>query len=166
VRSHRSYSLRAFTLVELMVVVLIISLLTMLAVPAFARMRQRTKTAAIINDFRVFAAAFDAYAHEHGNWPAESAAGEMPAGMATRLDASAWGRVTPMGGKYNWESDQMHFGIRYRAAISIAPATGAPLAFDVNQLISLEQTLDRNLDWLAGNFRLGTGMVPLFVIQQ
>ncbi|MEX2045352.1 MAG: type II secretion system protein [Opitutus sp.] len=165
-RSFTPSTRRGFTLVELMIVVLIISMLAMLAVPAFARIQRRTKTAAIINDIRVFTAAFETYAHENGTWPAESAAGVMPTGMSSQLGGSAWGRVTPMGGKYNWESDQMHFGTRFRAAITIASATGAPLVLDVYQLLEFEKTLDANQNLLGGNFRLGTGLVPLFVIQQ
>src|ERR1017187_1887982 len=50
---------RGFTLVELMVVVLIISVLATISVPALQRMQRKTKTATIVNDFRVFGAAFD-----------------------------------------------------------------------------------------------------------
>ena len=94
---------RGFTLVEVMVVVLIISVLASLAVPAFARIKRHARTTAIVNDFRVFAGAFDTYAHENGQWPAEAAAGVFPAGMDQRLNKTAWLRPTPMGGQYNWD---------------------------------------------------------------
>jgi len=164
-RSRSRPDRRGFTLVELMMVVLIISVLAMLAVPAFARIRMRTKTTAILNDVRVFSAAYDTYAHETGAFPADTAVGVLPVAMTGRLDATAWARITPMGGKYNWEYNQNHFGTRIRAAISIAAATGAPLTLDVAQLTELETTIDKDFNWLGGNFRLGTGLVPLFVIQ-
>ncbi len=53
-----------------MVVVLVLSVLAMLAVPGVARLQRRAKTATIMNDFRVFATAFETYAHETGSWPA------------------------------------------------------------------------------------------------
>jgi prepilin-type N-terminal cleavage/methylation domain-containing protein len=165
-RAHAT-ALRGFTLVELMVVVLIISVLSMLAVPAVARIQRRAKTAAIVNDFRVFAGAFETYAHENGSWPAETAAGVVPAVMTTRLNTTAWLRTTPMGGKYNWESNQVHWGVKYQAAIAIGATSDAPLPLDVNQLMDLEQTIDKgSFNWLGGSFQIGTGLVPLYIIQK
>ena len=154
-----------FTLVEVMMVVLIISVLAALAVPVVLRIQRQAKTTAIVNDFRVFAAAFDAYAHTSGTWPADSAAGVMAAGMSTYLSVPSWGRVTPMGGKYNWESNQTHLGTKLRAAISISSAAGAPLTLDVPMLIELESQVDGDNNLLGGSFRLGTGLVPVYVIQ-
>jgi prepilin-type N-terminal cleavage/methylation domain-containing protein len=165
--ARRLTSRRGFSLVEIMVVVLILSVLGTLAVPSVARLQRRAKTATIVSDFRVFATAFETYSHETGRWPSEVAAGAIPAVMATRLNRTAWLRRTPMGGKYNWESNQTHFGTQIRAAIAISSATGAPLTLDVPQLQDLEQTIDKgSFNWLGGNFQLGTGLVPLYVIQR
>ena len=90
----------------------------------------------------------------------------MPAVMATRLNATEWKRTTPMGGKYNWENNKVHLGVRYRAAISISATAAAPLPLDVNQLMDLEQTIDGGTaDLTSGTFHTGTGLVPLYVIQ-
>src|SRR5207248_9307023 len=137
-----------FTLVEIMMVVLIISVLATLSIPVLQRVQRKTKTAAIMNDFRVFAAAFDTYAHETGGWPPDAAAGVLPPLMAGRLNTQAWTRTTPMGGKYNWEYNQLHFGITYKAAIAISPTASAPLTLDVAQLTDLEQTIDKgSFNW-------------------
>lgn len=147
-----------------MVVAAIVSVLGMVAVPALARVRTRAKTAAIVNDFRVFGAAFDTYAQERGRWPNESTTGATPAGMNTYLNLTAWRRITPMGGKYDWERNQRHMGVRYTAAIAIKAAAGAPLPLDPNQLLDIDRFMDDgNLS--AGSFRTGTGFCPLFVIQ-
>jgi type II secretory pathway pseudopilin PulG len=151
-------------LVEVMVVVLIISLLVTIAVPGIARVKRRAKTAVLVGDFRTFAGAFDSYAQEFGTWPPETAAGVMPAGMAGRLNETAWLRVTPMGGKYNWENDQLHFGVRYRAAIAISATIDAPLPLDVVQLTDLETAIDDG-NFFSGQFRLGSSLNPLFIIQ-
>lgn len=150
-----------------MVVVLIISVLAALAVPALARIQMKAKTTTIVNDFRVFAAAFDTYTQENGTWPAEAAVGVMPTGMSGRLNDVAWTRITPMGGKYNWENNQMHFGVRYQAAIAISATAGAPLPLDANQLYDLEHTIDNKniLDWFGGSFHLGSSVNPLFIVQ-
>ena len=155
-----------FTLVEIMVVILVISVLATLAVPTVAKLQRRARTAAIANDFRVFAAAFDTYAHESGGWPADTAAGVLPPAMAGRITAAAFTRRTPMGGQYNWEYNQLHFGVRYTAAIAITGTASSPLPLDVDQLLDLERTIDSQFDLLGGSFHLGTGLVPLYLVQQ
>lgn len=151
-----------------MVVVAIISVLAAVSVPSLQRIQRKSKVTAIANDFRVFAAAFDTYAQERGSWPAESAAGVFPAGMDQRINRTAWLRKTPMGGQYNWDYNQVSLFGTYKATITIAATASAPLPLDVNMLYDLEHTIDspNTLDWANGSFRLGTGIVPLYMIQQ
>ena len=150
-----------------MVVVLIISVLASITVPSFQRIQLRSKTTTIVNDFRTFAAAFVVYAQENGAWPAETAAGVVPPEMSVSLNNTAWQRKTPMGGQYNWEYNQMHFGTRYQAAIDISATASAPLKLDVAQLTDLEHVIDgkTQINWLGGNFHLGTGIIPLYIVQ-
>jgi prepilin-type N-terminal cleavage/methylation domain-containing protein len=56
---------RAFTLVEIMIVVSIIALLAAIAVPGFMRARKRSQASRIINDLRLIDSATDQYAIEH-----------------------------------------------------------------------------------------------------
>ena len=85
--------------------------------------------------------------------------------MSGRINETAWLRTTPIGGKYNWESNQVHWGVRYRAAVAIGATTDAPLPLDVPQLQSFEQTLDSSFNWVGGIFQIGTGLVPLYIVQ-
>lgn len=148
-----------------MMVVLIISLLVAIGVPALTRLKAKAKTTVLIGEVRVFATAFDTYSQEFGSWPADAAAGTVPTGMAGRLP-DAWGRRTAMGGQYNWEGNQLHFGSRVTAAIAITGTASAPLTLDVNQLLALEHAVDAaSYDLLGGSFRLSAGFVPLFVVQ-
>ena len=55
---------RAFTLVEIMIVVAIIAMLAAIAVPGFLRARKRAQASRIINDLRLIDAAVDMYAIE------------------------------------------------------------------------------------------------------
>jgi prepilin-type N-terminal cleavage/methylation domain-containing protein len=59
--SHRN---RAFTLVEIMIVVAIIALLAAIAVPGFLRARKRSQATKILNDLRLIDSAVDQYAIE------------------------------------------------------------------------------------------------------
>ena len=76
--------------------------------------------------------------------------------------------MTPMGGQYNWENNQFNLFGTYKAAITISATSFAPLPLDVNMLYDLEHTIDspNTQDWFGGTFRLGTGIVPLYLIQQ
>src|SRR6185295_8380540 len=78
--SERSKGRRSsgFSLVELMVTITIISLLGAILVPTVLHAKRRTLATAVTNDLRVFATAFDTYAHEIGAWPAEVDAGVFP----------------------------------------------------------------------------------------
>jgi prepilin-type N-terminal cleavage/methylation domain-containing protein len=62
-RMHSS-SRKAFTLVEIMIVVAIIALLAAIAVPGFVRSRKRSQAAKILNDLRLIDSAVDQYAIE------------------------------------------------------------------------------------------------------
>lgn len=164
-----SRSTRAFTVLELMVAVAIISIVFAIAVPAFQRIQAATRTAAIVNDFRVFSTGIQTYAVENGSWPPEAAVGEIPPGMSASLGI-AFTRPTPMGGKYNWEASQMHlFGFRPRAAIAISSAPDAPLALNsqtINMLFALDLAIDNEVGgWNTGHFRLSGNILPLFVIE-
>jgi prepilin-type N-terminal cleavage/methylation domain-containing protein len=55
---------KAFTLVEIMIVVAIIALLAAIAVPGFLRSRKRSQAARILNDLRLIDSAVDQYAIE------------------------------------------------------------------------------------------------------
>ena len=58
-------SRRAFTLVEIMIVVAIIALLASIAVPGFLRARKRSQASRVINDLRLIDNALDLYAIEN-----------------------------------------------------------------------------------------------------
>ncbi len=165
-------SASGLSMVELMIVILIISLLFMAAIPAYQRIQRKARAAAVTNDFRVFGAVFQAYAHERGSWPAETASGVLPTGLTSdEIQTSTWGKATPMGGKFDWEFNQTHPGGtspggRWRAAIAItAPADGsAPLVVDAALMQEIDESLDDG-DLETGNFRKGFGDCPILIIE-
>lgn len=57
-------SKKAFTLVEIMIVVAIIALLAAIAVPGFLRARKRSQASRVLNDLRLIDNACDMYAIE------------------------------------------------------------------------------------------------------
>ncbi len=153
----------AFTLVEIMVTVTIISLLAAVSVPALQSVKRRTIATTVANDLRTFAGAFDVYAHEMGGWPAETDAGVFPPEMANRINATAWQRPTPFGGQYNWDNNQMHNGARVRAAIAISTTATSAVMQDVDLLEAIDRLLDDG-NLATGNFLMGADGEPVFIV--
>jgi len=153
------------SLVELMTVVLIISILFVMGVPTYQRIQRKARATAIVNDFRVFGAVFQAYAHEKGTWPAESAAGVPPAGFTEQdMQLDVWKSTTPIGGKFDWEYNQQHPGGtspggRWRAALAINSALVDADLFEV-----VDEALDDG-NLATGNFRLGFGDCPIYILE-
>ena len=158
------------SLVELMTVILIISILFVMAVPTYQQIQRKARATAIANDFRVFGAVFQGYAHERGTWPAEFAAGVIPTGItAQEIPADVWTRPTPIGGKFDWDFNQSHPGGtspggKWRAALTINATGDSPLLIDADLYELIDEALDDG-DLTTGNFRLGFGDCPLFILE-
>jgi type II secretory pathway pseudopilin PulG len=157
-------------LVELMVVVTIISMIMLAGVPTYNRIQRKARASTVVNDFRVFAAVFQARAHETGSWPAEAAVGDVPTGMSNEeLKAEAWQKVTPMGGQFDWDFNQVHPGGtspggRWRAALGINSSGTSTVILDVELMEEIDRALDDG-DLNTGSFRLGGDGGPLFILE-
>jgi prepilin-type N-terminal cleavage/methylation domain-containing protein len=106
----RRISPRGFTLVEIMVVVVIIGLLAALAIPAFQRAQRASQNARVINDFRVFAQAFEVYNSQNGSWPPNASAGQLPTGISKDFKEDVWkAQSNSIGGRWNWDWNRPEF---------------------------------------------------------
>ena len=135
------------------------------AIPKVKKAELESRATIIVSDLRTFAAAFEGYAQEKGGWPEESGAGVKPTEMADRLGTTGWMRVTPLGGQYNWENNQLHGGTRYRAAISISETGSAPLSVNEEMLLAIDRLVDDG-NLTTGVFRTGVNNDPLYIILQ
>jgi prepilin-type N-terminal cleavage/methylation domain-containing protein len=154
-----------FSLLELSVVVFIISVIAAFAVPALKATLLESRARAVANDLRVYAAAFQAYAQEKGDWPpGDAVPGAFPTGMLGALGKTNWERPTPLGGHYTWAPNSLHAGERYHAAIVLSSTLTTEVSSDKRQLLEIDRTLDDG-DLETGNFRLGYRNFPVFVIE-
>lgn len=61
-------SVKGFTLVEIMIVVVIIGLLAAMAIPAFQKVRANSQDKTVLNNMRILGAAADEYFMEYGTY--------------------------------------------------------------------------------------------------
>ena len=133
-----------FTLVEIMIVVSVIALLAVMALPSFLRARQQAQNAKFMNGLRVASGAFEQYAAEHNDYPADVNRGVVPSGMTTYFGPTFdWTKPTPLGG--NWDWDYKVFG--FTAAVSVVGATAS-----VQQMTEIDAKMDDG-DLSTGQFQ-------------
>jgi type IV pilus assembly protein PilA len=94
----------AFTLVEIMIVVVIIGLLAAMAIPAFQRVRESAQNSRFVSDLRTFSQAYETYSMRNGAWPGNAGTGVVPPGMSGELNDAAWTTTkNSVGGRWNWD---------------------------------------------------------------
>jgi prepilin-type N-terminal cleavage/methylation domain-containing protein len=120
-----------FTLVELLVVVLILSILVRIALPSYRQITLRASAAAIMGDISVVRHAAFNYFADHGHWPPDVNRGVTPPGLVPYLPDG----FTFRGEGYNLDWDNWtlpdgtpkHSGVKVLVGISVAttnPALG------------------------------------------
>jgi prepilin-type N-terminal cleavage/methylation domain-containing protein len=139
-RPARPRPRRAFTLVEIMIVVVIIGLLAALALPALGRVKTQAVAKRYLNDVRQIAAGAERYAMETGRYPVNGI-GALHADLRGYVPDSLFGTTTPLGGVWDWDYQQNNL----TAAVSVYNYTAAD---------DLLRAIDRSID--DGN--LDTGM--------
>ncbi len=146
---------RAFTLVEIMIAVVIIGLLAALAIPAFKRVTQKSEETTLMNDLRIFSAAFEQYSLENGTWPSDTSASVIPTGMASYLKSSAWTLQGSGGTHWDWEQGTPNFN----AAIALTDCV-----FEDVRLLRIDTLIDDG-DLTTGAF-FKDGGTPVWVLEK
>lgn len=126
-------SLRGFTLVEIMIVVIIIGLLAALAIPTIHNSQKAAKGATFINDIRTYGAAAEVFSLETGDYPEAAGAGVMPTGLDEYIPTMKWTADTPIGGSWNFLKNS-------DGIVSALGATGHTAT--VGQLMHIEAKFD------------------------
>jgi prepilin-type N-terminal cleavage/methylation domain-containing protein len=152
-----------FTLVEISLVVVIVSILAMMSVQAYRRIGIRSRTSVVINDFRVIGGAMNAYDLEKGAWPPSAAPGVMPAAMQGYVTQSNFTSPTVIGGYYTWATNSLQSGTTYQAVIIISSANGNNITTDAGQLTDIDKKGDDG-NLATGNIFLGASNYLVYVV--
>lgn len=86
---------KAFTLIELLIVVAIIAILAAIAVPNFLEAQTRSKVARVYADMRAIASAIEAYRVDNTRYPPPSIPGNMYLGYFVLTSPIAYTTVLP-----------------------------------------------------------------------
>jgi prepilin-type N-terminal cleavage/methylation domain-containing protein len=155
---------RAFTLVEIMVVVVIIGLLAAAALPAYRLITLRSRAASVVNDLRTFSTVFITYSLQNGRYPDDGDPQVVPPQVAGQLPGNFTQR-TPIGGVYKWNFDVPADGVPAKAAIIIQAVSGNALLDDLDQLETVDKQIDDG-NLATGNLQLGSTNSLVFIIEK
>lgn len=108
VRSARP-SRRAFTLVEILVVVVVLGVLAAIVIPSFASASQEAMQTAFAVEIRQYTDAAYVYQAKTGYFLEDSSSGAVPAGFEDYIDTAKWLDGTPVGGV--WDCEFESFGV-------------------------------------------------------
>jgi prepilin-type N-terminal cleavage/methylation domain-containing protein len=152
---------RAFTLIEIAVVVTLLGLLIAIGVPTYRRLTLKSKATTTVSDLRTFSATFVTYNLQQAKWPeATGNAGETPVELANNL-ATAFNKVTPIGGYYEWLKDSMYG----KAAIAVSTANGSTATDDAELVEMIDQLMDDG-NPATGSIRIGATNNVVLIIEQ
>lgn len=155
---------RAFTLVEIMVVVVIIGLLAAAALPAYRLITLRSRAASVVNDLRTFSTVFITYSLQNGRYPDDGDPQVVPPQVAGQLPGN-FSQRTPIGGVYKWNFDIPADGVPAKAAIIIQAVSGNSLLDDLDQLETVDKQIDDG-NLATGNMQLGSTNSLVFIIEK
>ncbi|MBL9218814.1 MAG: prepilin-type N-terminal cleavage/methylation domain-containing protein [Opitutaceae bacterium] len=155
---------RAFTLVEIMVVVVIIGLLAAAALPAYRLITIRSRATTVVNDLRTFSTVFITYSLQNGRYPDDGDPQVVPPQVAGQLPGNFTQR-TPIGGVYKWNFNVPADGVPAKAALIIQAESGYPIMDDLDQLEAVDKQIDDG-DLATGNLLLGSTNSLVFIIEK
>jgi len=92
---------KAFTLVEILIVVVILGILAAIVIPRYSDASEQSAQVAFAMTLDEFVKIADIHNQIAGAYPAEAAAGVMPAAYGENIRSGEWAAETPIGGHWD-----------------------------------------------------------------
>ena len=150
---------RAFTLIEILIVVVIIGILAAAVLPRFKDVTGEARRMAFINSAKIFVSAAKRYQLDYGVYP-DAQPGVLPDGFGDYIQSSKWEGATPIGG--NWDSSVKVGGVT--AALGVRYPGGDPDHNPATMLL-IDEIVDDG-DLTTGAFRTFGARRYFFIIEQ
>ncbi len=96
-------TLAAFSLTELVIVVVIVGTIAAIAVPRLSRAVNSTQEKAVAHDLHQLIEAAERYKAEHGGYPPLAAANAIPDEIKAQFQSGRWDGGTPIGGQWKYK---------------------------------------------------------------
>jgi prepilin-type N-terminal cleavage/methylation domain-containing protein len=103
---ERRAQARAFTLVEVLIVVVILGVLASIVVPAFGGTTDEARKGAFITELKIFADAAEYASAVNGGDIADSSTGDVPPELEPYINTDGWLDGTPIGGQWDIEAGE------------------------------------------------------------
>lgn len=101
--TNQAFGVRAFTLVEIIVVIVVLGILAAIVVPKFTDASNESAVAAAAADLKAFELAIDMYNAQYGSYPPDVGSGAAVPELAPFFKANnPFGKPCPIGGEYDY----------------------------------------------------------------
>jgi prepilin-type N-terminal cleavage/methylation domain-containing protein len=148
----------AFTLIEVLVVVVVLGVLASMVIAQFMNITVDAHQTTFINNGRAFADAIRRFQFENGYYPV-AAPNTIPAGLEDYLDNHSFLGGTPIGGVWNISEDA--WGVQSAIGVFFPP----PIAQDEAYMLEIDAKIDDG-DLSTGIFRKGSEAHYFFVVRE
>ena len=135
----------AFTLIEVLIVVVILGLLASIVLPNFTTSTTKTRETTFIRSLVSFQIATQTFQARRSDFPPQAAPGVIPEEFKSFLPAGAWSQDTPIGGQ--WDIDRTDAGVTFAIGVHFG-SVNPPL----DRLTTIDELMDDG-DLTTGRFR-------------
>lgn len=150
---------RAFTLIEILIVVVILGVLAAIVIPQFTDVTGESQRTAFVNSAQIFVAAAKRYELDYGEYP-DAGHGKLPDGFGDYIQSNKWEGATPIGGE--WEAKEDKDGI---TAVLGVHYEGNDPDHDPARMLVIDEMVDDG-DLATGAFRQFGDKHYFFIVAQ
>ena len=111
----------AFTLLEVLIVVVLIGLLAAITLPNVSLSVSKTRETTVVRTLNVLQVAVQTFHARTSDYPLQANPGEIPTDFRPYLPAGAWTSETPLGGL--WDIDRGDAGVTFAIGIHYGSTT-------------------------------------------